>query len=90
MKAWFNGEWFWDITCQRLVYIPRGEYEPDRLIDVEAIENKIVINREAYFDLLEFIKENERGKGILRTDREEDLKLINRLVDIIEKGVEKQ
>lgn len=52
--------------------IPEKQPKPD-----------IVIDRIAYFHLLDWIKENERN--IVKTDRTEDLKIIHRLFDIIEK-----
>ena len=41
----------------------------------------IVIDRYAYMELLDWIKEHERD--IVKTDRTEDLKIIHRLLDIM-------
>jgi hypothetical protein len=81
MKKWYRGEWYWDIKRQRLCYLPAGEYEEFALD--ENLEPAIVIDREAYYDLLDFVRKNE--KGVLSTDREEDLKIVHRLIDLMEK-----
>ena len=77
MKEHCDGEWFKDYVRGAICYIPPGVYEVG-----EAVKPEISIPRHAYEMLLDFIRQHETG--VMRTDRTEDLKLINRLLDIIQ------
>ena len=85
-KRWFKPEWYRDIARQQIMYFEGGSFEEGELLDLEKTPPRIIMSRMAYEDLLDFIRKNE--KGILSTDREEDLKIIHRLCDILQKSVE--
>jgi len=63
------------------------EYYPDEYVEEGALigEPAIRIPMDAYWRLKEWMLENDPDR-ILRTDREEDLKIIHRLLDVLDKG----
>jgi hypothetical protein len=79
MKKYSNqGFWFYEVSRRAYGYIPPGEYEAGAFLDASKW-----LDWHEYQDLLTYMKENERD-GLLRTDRTEDLKIIHRLLDILE------
>lgn len=81
-QDWYNGGWHRNLATRTIVYIPAGYYEFGTAYG--KIEGAVQINDIMYQQLLDFVEKNE--KGILRTDREDDLKIIHRLLDVLEKG----
>jgi hypothetical protein len=79
-KEYVKPAWYKDISRQQICYFAGGMYEVGTLIEDKP---EIVINRLAYEELLDFIRKNEHG--ILSTDRTEDLKIIHRLLDVLER-----
>jgi hypothetical protein len=80
---YYEGGWHRQIATRMLVYIPAGNYPYGTVID--KVEGVTQINQIMYEQLLDFVRKNEHG--VLETDRTEDLKLINRLLNIIEKQI---
>jgi hypothetical protein len=80
-KRYYEGGWHNDIMRNAKIYLPSGEYDEFANIELNKIEGAISIPRYAYEQLLGFIREHEIG--VLKTDREEDLKIIHRLLDIL-------
>jgi len=74
-------EWYYDIRRQAYCYI--NGVDPDELMSGN-IEPHIIMPRYIYDDLKKWMVEND-PHGVIRTDRKEDLKIIHRLFDIIEK-----
>lgn len=86
-KIKIGPHWSWNAMLGVLEYYRQQYVEEADLYDLKkAPKPDIVISRLAYIDLLDFIKLNE--KGIVRTDREEDLKIIHRLFDVLQKSTE--
>ena len=76
--------WTFDPHTACLVFFRRQYVEESELYDPKKQPKPdIVIDRYAYHDLLDWIKEHERD--IVKTDRTEDLKIIHRLLDVLEK-----
>ena len=77
--------WTFD-TFMNLVYFEGGYFEEATLYDEkQGPQPTIKIPFRIYkYELLPFIEKQE--KGILRTDRTEDLKILHRLLDIMEKS----
>jgi hypothetical protein len=75
-------QWYSDIRTQRIILyeIPHEGATP------EECREKVVMSREDYEDLKEWMKDND-PYGQFVTDRKEDLKIIHRLLDIQEKMV---
>ena len=77
--------WYRDVAIDCLVYFERQYVEEKDLVDPEKQPKpSIIISRFAYYDLLDWLKKNERN--IIKTDRTEDLKILHRLLDIMEKS----
>ena len=81
-KMWCKSFWYKDYARDGLCFKYGGYLE-----EGEIIEPDLVLPAMAYVELKQWMIEND-ADGVIRTDRKEDLKLIHRLVDIIEKGVE--
>jgi hypothetical protein len=79
-KEYVKPAWYKDVSRQQICYFAGGMYEIGTLIEDKP---EIIINRLAYEELLDFIRKNEHG--ILSTDRTEDLKIIHRLLDVLER-----
>jgi hypothetical protein len=76
--------WYFDGSTNCLVYYERQYIEEQDLLDPKtAPKPTIIISHHAYQDLLDWIKKNERN--IVKTDRTEDLKILHRFLDILEK-----
>ena len=76
--------WVFDPYTASIVFFRRRYVEASDLHDPKKQPKPdIVIDRRAYYDLLDWIKEHERD--IVKTDRTEDLKIIHRLLDVLEK-----
>jgi hypothetical protein len=88
MKRYFEGGWFKDIMRQSYNYLPPGEYEEFANLDLGSIQGAISIPKYAYEVLLDYIQKHEIG--VLKTDRAEDLKIIHRLIDVIQKNPEEK
>lgn len=89
IKTFFPANWFYEPSMNSYVYVPAGYYEVGAPLNVKETPNCIIIPRPAYGDLLDFIRKTE--KGVLSTDREEDLKIIHSLLDLAKKQIgEKQ
>jgi hypothetical protein len=82
-QRYYEGGWARDIIRNAYVYLPPGDYEEFTNIDLSTIPNAISIPRYAYEELLDYIQKHEIG--VLKTDRTEDLKIIHRLLDVLEK-----
>ena len=83
MKMYHEFFWYRDFARDSLCYKQGGYHEEGM-----AVKPDLVLPMEAYLELKQWMIEND-ADGVIRTDRKEDLKLIHRLVDIIERGVEK-
>jgi hypothetical protein len=73
--------WHRDVRTGALCFYKGGFIEESELL--EAREPNIVIPWRAYNSLVQYIEKSERG--VLRTDRDEDVKIIHELIDIIKK-----
>jgi hypothetical protein len=82
-KFYFEGGWSRRIATRTIVYIPPGQYEEGSSIEPDKMSGYKELQQHEYEALLKFIRENE--KGVLSTDRTEDLKVIHRLIDVLEK-----
>ena len=80
VKTRFEAHWFFDAPIGSLCYMEGGYHEPGTIWKKKP---SIVIPRGAYFDLLDYLREHE--KGVVKTDRVEDLKITHRLLDLLEK-----
>jgi len=88
MAVWYRGGgWIYDDFTREVVYIEPHEREEGTLIDRQYVS--IVIPFEHVQDLVHLLEQ----KGLFvpkmtRKTRDPDLKIIHRLMDIIEKQVE--
>lgn len=80
MKYLRKAHWYKNLMSQCLEYYPEA-YVEEGTMDKE--EPAVRIPMPAYWKLKEWMLENDPDR-ILRTDREEDLKIIHRLLDIME------
>lgn len=80
MKYWQKPFWRRDIPNRRLCFYPGGMGEEGALIDDDLFT---CIPFDAYEHLKQWMKEND-PYGVIRTDRVEDLKIIHRLLDLME------
>lgn len=83
--------WFFEVSTRALSYIPHQWIDEDKQFEKPnsgegTLQIPLTIPYVAYESLLDYIAKNE--KGVLRTDRDEDLKLIHRLLDILNKAIE--
>lgn len=83
--------WFYEVSTRALRYVPRQWIDEAKQFEKAnsgegTLQVPLTIPYVAYESLLEYIAKNE--KGVLRTDRDEDLKLINRLLDVLTKEIE--
>jgi hypothetical protein len=89
MKEYCKPQWFRN-SVHDLIYFPGGELEAGLLDTEEACKaagiELVVVPWRAYTDLKEWMLKHDPDR-IVASNRDEDLKLINRLVDIIEKQV---
>ena len=77
-------QWVHEVARQSIVL-----YEiPYEGATYEELKEKVVMSREDYEDLKEWMKEND-PYGQFHTDRKEDLKIIHKLLDIQMKVAEK-
>jgi hypothetical protein len=85
LKVEIKSRWIYNPSNGALEFYAYQWIDEQDLYDAtKQPKPNIVIHRAAYLDLLDWIKENERD--IVKTDRSEDLKIIHRLLDILEKG----
>lgn len=85
MKIKIGPKWVWNPSFRVLEFYRQQMVDEDDLYNPKKQPKPdIVIGRYEYMDLLKFIEANE--KGVVRTDRKEDLKLIHRLLDLLEKS----
>jgi len=76
-------EWMYD-NFHNVVYFEGGFFEESVLYDLEkGPKPSIIIPYRTYRELVAFVTKHE--KGIIKTDREEDLKIIHKLLDLLEK-----
>ena len=89
MKEHVNAMW-WSNKFGDLVYFPGGELESGALDTEKACKEAgielIIIPWRAYMGLKDWMLENDRDRVVI-SNREEDLKVIHRLLDIQEKMV---
>ena len=78
-KVWFKPRWFRDVSRDCLTFVRGGLWEEGSEI---KDEDCIRIPTEAYLYLREWMIEND--VGVVKTDRTEDLKIIHRLIDLLE------
>jgi hypothetical protein len=78
-RRFMHGEWYYSIQHRAYAFQPPGDYD-----EGEMIEPTKWLDREEYESLVRYVKENERD-GLLRTDRTEDLKIVHRLIDVLQK-----
>lgn len=81
MKYWQPPTWFRDASTQSMKFFKGGELEEVALMT--ELEAEIVIPWRAYHTLKQWIIEND-ADGVIKTDRTEDLKIIHRLLDVVE------
>ena len=83
-QRWFEGGWFREPSMLGLIHIQAGYYPeiPPNIHELVDSGQAQILDYRAYRDLLDYIRKNETG--ILQTDRTEDLKIINRLLDIVQ------
>ncbi len=86
-----KGGWDYDIRTRGIFYVPDQYIDEDKqFADANSgpgsLQIEFTIPYHAYESLVDFIAKRE--KGVLRTDREEDLKLIHRLLDVLTKSIE--
>ena len=74
-------EWYYDVRRQLYCYV---KIPDEDAVFADAIEPEATLTRYAYDDLKNWMAEND-PHGVIRTDRKEDLKIIHRLLDVIEK-----
>lgn len=87
-KHYFPGSWVQLPAFRALCYIPPGDYEEGAMLqDPGSLPGVILIPMLAYEQLLVFIREHE--SGVLKTDRTEDLKIIHKLLEIVQTSVSK-
>ena len=82
-KTWFNGDWFIDAPSGSIRHVEAGEYEDYKRFEHEDCD--IIIDRRDINTLIDFLFKNGYIKPQLGENRTEDIKLINRLIDVIEK-----
>jgi len=83
-KAYTEGGWRFDWTTGSYVYIKPGEYDIGGSLPSDAIICKI--NNRLIPELLEVLdKEGQLPRRYKNEDREPDLKVVHRLLDILEK-----
>ncbi len=83
--------WELDLATRVLCYRPHQWIDLDKEFEKPnsgegTLQITVRIPYIAYRSLLEYVAQTE--KGVLRTDRDEDLKLIHRLLDILTKTVD--
>jgi len=80
--AWFDSRWFFDVSLASWRYVPAGEYEPGVRITDSQITHSLLIHE--VDQLLNTLKEAHWIKPEVNMQlREEDVKIIHRLLDII-------
>jgi hypothetical protein len=85
--------WNMDWSMRVLCYTPHQwidlakEFEPPNNGE-GTLQITVRIPYVAYRSLLDYVAQTE--KGVLRTDRAEDLKLVHRLLDILTKAIDKK
>jgi len=81
---WMDGRWFFDVPLASWRYIAAGEYEPASSVTDEQITHSLSLRE--VDQLLDTLKEAHWIKPEVNMQlREEDVKIIHRLLDIIEK-----
>jgi len=83
VKVEVKGGWFKDPSSMAIIYVRQQYVEETELLKRDAVKPEIAIPWRAYVALLDYVKENE--KDIVKTDRTEDLKIIHRLLDILDR-----
>ena len=87
MAHWFRGGWQYDAFARELIYIEPHERQEGTMIDRRHVT--IVIPGEHFHELAHVMEEHGLFvPKMTQATREPDLKIINRLMDIIEKQVE--
>jgi len=86
-KIRFDGGWFFDSFLCSLVYIhPRNVEEGELISNITPDENDIKIPRQLINPLIDELRKNGWIKPEYKPEsREEDLKIIHRLLDVVEK-----
>jgi len=85
MRSWVNAQWFRDASGS-MKFFKGGELDEGALMT--EIPADIVIPWRAYYLLKEWMIENDADR-IVHTNRDEDLKIIHRTLDIIQSLSEK-
>ena len=80
MKSFVRAQWFRDATGT-MKFFKGGELEEAALMT--EIPADIVIPWRDFYLLKQWMIENEVD-GVVKTDRNEDLKIIHRLLDVVE------
>ena len=91
MKLPIPEAWEKDIARQTIIHIPQQFIDDDKQYlppnsGEGTLQVDITISRYAYELLLDYIEKHE--VGVVKTDRKEDLKLINRLMDLLNNSLE--
>jgi hypothetical protein len=84
MKVWHEGHWFEDIACHMWRYVKPGEYEAGVSLPDDACSHAVT------FTEMKILIECLDGSGWLRPRlddkaRQDDLKVVHRLIDLLEK-----
>jgi len=80
-KVWYEGGWIRDNIGNLRLY--RAQ-EIETASSIYDIEPDVLITWRDYIMLRNWILENDKD-GIVHSDRDEDLKIIHRLIDFMEK-----
>ena len=83
MKRYHEGSWRFNHELNSIVHIKAGEYEHGQMLPLEAFD--IVIPQESQHELIDFMDKHNMVKPKMdNQSRAEDLKIVHRLIDLME------
>jgi len=84
MKQYINGFWMWDHATGNIGHLKSGEYNQMEALKEEDFD--IIIPRSHVNELVDFLDKNNLIKPKMdNQSRDADLKIVHRLLDVIEK-----
>jgi len=85
-KYWRDPKWMYDIMKQEWTFFPGGYHEPTMMVDEKEVKKWPTITMEmANMLIKEMSNQGQLPFTTKMESREEDLKIVHRLIDLMEK-----
>ena len=86
-KQYHEPFWVWMPSKQSMCFYEGGWIEESDMFDTDKQPKPTITLSRMHYDLLkEYVQKHE--KGIFKTDRVEDLKIIHRLLDLMDRKIQ--